>query len=112
MRILTETFEVNGSYSDSASVNGVYGFVVFGTVEVELAGKTRRVPCRRFVGLTDSVKHLSGFTAYGLTGRYMTGTKAWPASLDLRDGWTHAQPHFGFDSRSGKHRKVSMNFAA
>ncbi len=87
------TFQVNGAFTTTA---------IYGTVEVTLGLETRRV---------QAIRWLNSITAYGITGRYATGTKAWPGSIDLRDtGGEHVR--FGFDSRSGKHRKTTISFAA
>lgn len=88
------SFEVNGAFSDHAA---------YGTVEVTLAGETRRVKAVFWAG--------GDITAYGISGRYRTSTKAWPGSITARAGWTNDHVRFGFDSRSGKHHKATISFA-
>jgi hypothetical protein len=69
-----------------------------GTVEVTLRRETRRVRAIRDSGLV---------TAFGMTGRYRTGTKAWPATARLmRDhhtGEIYEIVYFGRDHRSLGH---------
>ena len=78
-----------------------------GTVEVTLRGTTKRVPAHRSNGT---------ITAYGMTGRYQTGTKAWPAQVravtDPRTGKLWDQVHFGRDDRASKFQKMNgLSFA-
>lgn len=84
-----------------------HGFWVEGTVEVTLRGETRRVRAKR---RNDEI------TAYGMTGRYQTGTKAWPAAatrvVDPRTGRPWDRIRFGRDDRSGKFNKVNCVFFA
>lgn len=93
------SFQINGAFDDHS---------VFGTVEVTLADRTQRV--RAVIHTYDNSPHLNGITAYGITGRYRTGMKAWPGYIQLRDGWTNEHVSFGFDSRSGKHHKATISF--
>lgn len=86
-----------------------HGYWVEGTVNVTLRGETRTVRAHK----SDSTGEI---TAYGLTGRYQTGTKAWPASvtqrIDPRTGKPWDSVHFGRDDRCGKFKKVnSLHFA-
>jgi hypothetical protein len=66
-----------------------------GTVEVTLRGQTKIVPARRFKSGT--------LVARGMTGRYQSGGKAWPASIFLRDN--RESVHFGRDDNHPKFRK-------
>lgn len=96
------SFEINGAFEMHS-----FGMLIYGTVEVTLGRDTKRV---RAI-LTRKGDQDGDITAYGIIGRYMTGTKAWPGSISSRPGWENDFVHFGFDSRSGKHRKVSISFA-
>jgi len=78
-----------------------------GTVEVTLRRETRRVPAIRRSGLV---------TAFGMTGRYQTGTKAWPARVsmmrDQNNGDIFEIVHFGRDDRAGNFHKLNaLSFA-
>lgn len=106
--INTTSFEVNGAFEFTSYSDGSWSQTVFGTIELTIDGKTRRVPARRYDG---SSTHLNGITAYGITGRYRTGMVAWPGTVEKRDEWNNEIVHFGFDSRSGKHRKATISFA-
>lgn len=92
---------------EAAAEQPEHGFWIEGTVEVTLRGETRRVPAQ-----------LRGekITARGLTGRYETGTKAWPATaehvIDPRTGKAWDRIDFGRDDRSGKFNKVNNVFFA
>ncbi len=100
------SFEINGA----ADFNE-YSTTIYGTVEVTLQGRTKRVQAvlRRSL---DTTSHLNNeITAYGITGRYMTGKIAWPGSISSREGWKNDSVRFGFDSRSGKHHKATISFA-
>jgi hypothetical protein len=66
-----------------------------GTVEVTLRGQTKAVRARRWKD--------GDITAYGFTGRYQTGGKAWPACILLRSG--REIVHFGRDDNHPKFRK-------
>jgi hypothetical protein len=90
-----DSFEINGAVSDTGTV--------YGTVEVTLGNQTKRVRATMWVG--------GDIYAYGVTGRYMTGKKAWPGYVSSRPGWNNDHVSFGFDSHSGKHRKVAIHFA-
>ena len=80
-----------------------------GTVEVTLRGTTKRVPAHRDHSNPDNV------TAYGMTGRYQTGTKAWAAMVVCRrdkDGNLWDWVHFGRDDRASKFQKLnSLSFS-
>lgn len=95
------SFEVNGAFHSTT-----YGLTIYGTVEVTLGTQRKRVPATMRRGSL-----IDGITAYGITGRYRTGMKAWPGSIELRDGWQNDTVSFGFNSRSGKHRKTTISFA-
>ena len=80
-----------------------------GTVEVTLRNETRTVSaekCNRY----------GRITAYGMTGRYQTGTKAWPATVmqmvDPRTGKLWDFVSFGRDDRASKFQKLNgLHFA-
>lgn len=86
-------------------VQPTHGFWIDGTVEVTLGGKTRRLP---------ATKNGEAITAFGLTGRYQTGMKAWPASatrvIDPTTGKAWDRVSFGNDDRSGRCKKTNMVF--
>ena len=48
----------------------------FGTVEITIGRETRRVPCMVCKGLVETYGWMTG-----ITGRYLTGTKAWPCTI-------------------------------
>ena len=78
-----------------------------GTVLVTLRGETRRV--RAWIS-SDCL-----ITAYGITGRYKTGGKAWPAEIsqhEAHDGTVYETVWFGRDDRNGKFKKADcLHFA-
>lgn len=84
-----------------------HGYWVEGTVEVTLGRETRRV---------DAMKRDAGITAFGLTGRYQTGSKAWPARatrvIDPSTGRPWDRIEFGNDDRSGRCKKTNQIFFA
>jgi hypothetical protein len=73
---------------------------IIGTVEVTLRGKTKRVPAR-------SVPKYGWLFAYGVVGRYHTGTKTWPGSIrqETRDGKLVERVNFGRYDNHPKFRK-------
>ena len=84
-----------------------YKTITEGTVEVTLHNETRRV---------EATKQNGQLTAYGMTGRYQTGGKAWPASVTQKvDPTTNKiwdSVSFGRDDRHGKFQKTSsLHFA-
>ena len=71
-----------------------------GTVEVTLRGETKRVSASR-----DNT--YGRIFAYDMIGRYQTGGKAWPASVNQnKEGVEHV--NFGRDDRSAKFNKVNQ----
>lgn len=96
------TFTANATQPD-------HGYWVEGTVEVTLRGETRTVRANK--------SNLDGkITAYGMTGRYQSGTKAWPASvqqrIDPRTNKTWDFVSFGRDDRAAKFQKTNaLHFA-
>lgn len=79
----------------------------FGTVEITIGCETRRVPCMVCDGLIETYGWMTG-----ITGRYATGTKAWPCTILQRktfDGKIVEIVRFGRDDRCGQ-RKVSISF--
>ena len=85
------------------------GYYLEGTVEVTLRGETRRVKALMQKGGVQ-------ITAYGMTGRYQTGTRAWPANvtrvIDPTTGRAWDRIEFGRDERSGRCKKTSSIFFA
>lgn len=96
---------INADTFEASANQPGHGYWTEGSVEVSLHGETRRVPAH---------KNGETITAYGLTGRYQTGTKAWPASVDRvidpRNGKPWDRVNFGRDERTGRCRKTSMVF--
>lgn len=101
--IAQDTFEVLPQESQPD-----HGFWIEGTVEVTLRNETRRVSAYKSTR-DESV------TARGMTGRYLTGTKAWPAEVQQRvtpEGKVWDFVSFGRDDRSGKFQKTNaLSFA-
>jgi len=79
-----------------------HDYWIDGTVEVTLRGETRVVPAKKRAG---------EISAYGMTGRYQTGTKAWPAEvvqkIDPRTNMPWDCVRFGRDDRAAKFQKTS-----
>jgi len=69
-----------------------------GTVEVTIAGETKRVSATIFQGK---------ITAYGFVCKYRTGAKLWNAMIMQ---YANGKESFmgGFESRSGKHRQIDQ----
>ena len=84
--------------------SGYFFVVAVGTVEVTFQNETRRVEASRYAD-NDIV------CGKALTGRYRTGMKAWPAIIVSTCKERGEYLNFGFDSRSGKHRKASLSWA-
>ena len=78
----------------------------FGTVEITLGRETRRVPCMVCNGLIETYGWMTG-----ITGRYLTGTKAWPCTISQQNvnGKIVEVVNFGRDDRCGQ-RKTSISF--
>lgn len=79
----------------------------FGTVEIRIDGEARRVPCMVCNGLIETYGWMTG-----ITGRYATGTKAWPCAIlqhKTFNGKIVEIVRFGRDDRCGQ-RKVSISF--
>jgi hypothetical protein len=104
-RLIDRDSFVLESIDHSMSKGGYFCLFAAGTVEVTFQGKTRRVAARRFSD-NDIV------CSEALTGRYITGKKAWPAVIWSRGGDGGESIRFGFDSRSGKHRKYALSWAS
>jgi hypothetical protein len=84
-----------------------HNYWIEGTVEVTLRNETRTVRAIK--------SHRNGMiTAYGMTGRYRTGTKAWPANvrqcIDPRTKKLWDQVSFGRDDRAPKFQKTNALF--
>lgn len=92
---------INPDTFETAADQPAHGYWIEGTVEFTLRGEARRVKAS---------KSGEAITAWGLTGRYETGTKAWPATVervqDPRTGRWWDRVNFGRDERSGRCRKV------
>jgi len=84
-----------------------HGYWVEGTVDVTLRGETRTVR---------AIQSHGEITAFGMTGRYQTGTKAWPAKatqkIDPRTNKPWDSVIFGRDDRAAKFQKTSALFFA
>jgi len=88
---------------DGTKTAFIFGVRLNGTVEATLAGKTRRVRASVWEETPDAIY------AHGISGRYQTGSKAWPATVILYgDGREHIQ--FGRDERAGRCTKTSLHF--
>ena len=99
---------INETTFQTSDTQPDHGFWVDGTVEVTLRGETRRVKAVRTK--QDTIR------AYGFTGRYETGSKAWPASvervIDPRTGKAWDLISFGRDERQGRCKKTGhIHFA-
>lgn len=72
-----------------------------GTVEASLGGKTK---------LVDAVRYDNGrIVSWDFTGRYRTGTKAWPATVSIDpDGQEHVW--YGKDHHTGRCQKTGLSF--
>lgn len=78
-----------------------------GTVEVTLGNKTKRVEARKWKGQYSE----GDITAYGMTGRYQTGAKAWKACILLKANGDESG-HFGRYDNHPKFRKMrGISFA-
>lgn len=107
------TLAINKATFTANAEQPAHGFWIEGTVEVTLQGKTERLPATK--GLTE--RNMGEITARGLVARYETGAKVWPARLETVVAPRTNQPwerlSFGFDSRSGKHKKAGwVGFAS
>jgi len=100
---------INAPSFKAAAEQPDHNFWVEGTAEVTLRNETRRVRATKCTR-TGFVK------AFGMTGRYNTGTVAWPASVEQRidprtnQPWDHIQ--FGRDDRAAKFQKTSALYFA
>ena len=92
---------------ETSEQNEHLGTIERGTVEVTIRRETRRVEATRYSKSGD-------ITARGMTGRYQTGGKAWPATISLRhtERGSYESVWFGRDDRCGKFRKENgVSFA-
>ena len=99
-----ETFELT-----NIEHHDYFGQIELGTIQATLRGKTRRVPARRYKDGT--------IVARGMTGRYRTGTKAWPAIVEycsvgqVNPKWGEIV-RFGRDDRAGGfHKTHGLSFS-
>lgn len=92
MIIATETFQPAVTLSAYAEK---YGWNE-GTVEVTFQGRTERVNCHA------PKDGGSQWTIYGLSARYATGTKVWPATIWFDAAKRTVRVHTGFDNRCGR----------
>jgi hypothetical protein len=73
-----------------------------GTIEANLAGRTQLVKAVRY----DNGRIVS----WDFTGRYRTGTKAWPATVSL-DADGRESVWYGKDHHTGRCQKTGLSFA-
>lgn len=93
------TFEATGTEAlpwDASQTREV------GTIEASLGGKTKRVDAVRY---TDNGRIVS----WDFTGRYRTGTKAWPATVSL-DADGRESVWYGKDHHTGRCQKTGLSF--
>ncbi len=100
--INTATFTASAEQPD-------HDFWTEGTVEVTLRNETRTVRATK-------CNRDGSITARGMTGRYQTGSKAWPATvtqrLDPRTDKLWDSVYFGRDDRASKFQKLNgLHFA-
>ena len=86
-----------------------HDYWIEGTVDVTLRGQTRSVRATKST-------YDGSITAHGMTGRYQTGTKVWPATatqrIDPLTGKAWDSVDFGRDDRAAKFQKTSaLHFA-
>lgn len=100
---------INTATFTASAEQPAHDFWIEGTVEVTLRNETRTVSATKSNG-NGAIK------ARGMTGRYQTGTKAWPATVEQRVDprtnklWDFVS--FGRDDRSGKFQKLNgLHFA-
>lgn len=72
-----------------------------GTIEATLGGRTQRVSAVRY----DNGRIVS----WDFTGRYRTGTKAWPATVSL-DASGREVVWYGKDHHTGRCQKTGLSF--
>jgi hypothetical protein len=73
-----------------------------GTIEANLAGRTQFVKAVRY-----DDGHI---VSWDFTGRYRTGTKAWPATVSIH-GDGRESVWFGKDHHTGRCQKTGLSFA-
>ena len=73
-----------------------------GTIEATLGGKVKRVTAVRYDN--------GHIVSWDFTGRYRTGTKAWPATVSL-DADGREGVWFGKDHHTGRCQKTGLSFA-
>ena len=72
-----------------------------GTIEASLGGQTRRVA---------AVRYAQGrIVSWDFTGRYRTGTKAWPATVSI-DPDGRESVWYGKDHHTGRCQKTGLSF--
>lgn len=87
-----------------------FGTTQWGTVEVTLWNKTRRVRASRTIYAETYRPGQSDVTAHDMLGRYQQGAKAWPASVAHNCATGQERANFGRDDRSGKFHKANCLF--
>lgn len=103
------------SFQPTETTTESFGIVERGTVEITLQGKTQRVSGRRVTTTYRADDNNTSITAYGLVGRYNSGTKMWPAHVELYTAGKLAgmeRGDFGRDDRDPKFRKMNAIFFA
>lgn len=91
-----------------------WGSMQEGTVVVALGNETRTVKAIKWHSKHDEIDEIS-IIAYGFSGRYQTGSKAWPAYVTQYITGARAgreQADFGRDDRHPKFNKMSGIFFA
>lgn len=71
-----------------------------GTIEATLGGQTKRVEAVRYEG--------GRIVSWDFTGRYRTGTKAWPATVSVEGD--RETVWYGKDHHTGRCQKTGLSF--
>lgn len=100
---------INAATFTASAEQPDHDYWIEGTVEVTLRNETRTVSATKS-NRDGSVR------AHGMTGRYQTGTKAWPATVtqmvDPRTDKIWDFVSFGRDDRASKFQKLNgLHFA-
>lgn len=89
------TFTATGTEESHAGPREV------GTIEATLGGKTRQVAAVRYEN--------GRIVSWDFTGRYLTGKKAWPATVSV-DADGREFVWYGKDHHSGRCTKTGLSF--